>query len=122
MRRSCAPRHLYQSCRVAFALTVVPQTQSSARPRHAGAAEDHNKQRAKNFFGWIHSQLPARRENGFREYLKTAKFPQREAKINFFPGKVLLIETAGHLEIASCGKKKRSCAEIEAKIKGAERV
>jgi hypothetical protein len=50
-----APRHLYQSCRVAFAFAVVPQMQSGARPRHAGPAENHNKECAKYFFGWIHA-------------------------------------------------------------------
>src|SRR5437868_1969613 len=63
------------SCRVAFAFAVVPQMQSGARPRHAGSAEDHNQQCAKNLPGWIHAQLPARGENGFPEYLETAKFP-----------------------------------------------
>ena len=70
-----APRHLYQSCGVAFAFAIVPQTQSGTRPRHAGTAEDHNKKCAKNFFGWIHAQLPARRDNGFPQYSETAKFP-----------------------------------------------
>ena len=53
------------SCRTCFAFAIIPQTQSRARPCHAGSAEDHNKERANNLSGWIHAQFSARRENGF---------------------------------------------------------
>ena len=38
-------------CRIRFAFAIVPKMQSRARPSHAGPAEDHNKECAKNFFG-----------------------------------------------------------------------
>src|SRR4030095_644920 len=103
--------------RVSFAFAVVPQTQSRTRPRHAWSAEDHDKECAENFFSWIHAQFPARGENRFPQHFETAKFPQREAKINFFSGKVLLIEAANRLKVAARREKKRACAKIESEIK-----
>ncbi len=53
---------------------------------------------------------------GSRSTLKAAQLFQFEGKINFFTCKVLLIESADSLKVASSGEKKRAGSKIQAEI------
>src|SRR6266540_642992 len=106
--------------RMLFTFAVVPQAQFRARTRPARTGDDHTEEVAKNLFGWVHAQFPARCENGFPQHLEASKLPYCEAEKNLFADKVLLIEAANRLEIASCGEKKSTRTKIEPKIKHAK--
>src|SRR6266540_6491763 len=106
--------------RMLFTFAVVPQAQFRARTRPARTGDDHTEEVAKNLSGWVHAQFPARCENGFPQHLEASKLPYCEAEKNLFADKVLLIEAANRLEIASCGEKKSTRTKIEAKIKRAK--
>src|SRR5438128_4376592 len=105
-----------------FAFAVVPKVQSRARARHTTSADDHTEEVAKNLLSGVHSQFPAGREDGFPQHFEASKLPQCQAKINFLANKVLLIEAANRLKVASRGKKKRAGAKIEPKVKAAKQA
>ena len=99
-----------------FAFAVVPQAQFRTRARPARTGDDHSEEVAKKLSSGIHAQFAARRDDRFTQDLESPKIFQCEAEINFFADKVLLIETAGRLEIASRGERKCAGPKVQTEV------
>src|SRR5215468_2552227 len=101
---------------MAFPLAVVPKAKLFARTHSPGTAEDYAKEFRQKIFRRIHAQFPGRRDNGFSQHFEATQLFQLEGKINFFTSKVLLIESANDIEIATRSEEKCACPKIQAEI------
>src|SRR5205823_15115346 len=102
-----------------FPFPVVPEMQFHARTGDTTPADNDTNDVAKNLSRRIHAQFPPWSQNRFPQHFEATKFPQGQTKINFFTDKILLLEAANRIKVASRCEKKCARAEIEPEVNGA---